>query len=79
MRCARMALKEYTCISTMPAHAPRPWYVSCYLKGIKPKKVQLITIFKGCLPFVSMVFLAIVMVYVFPQLVFWLPELFYSR
>ncbi len=50
-----------------------------YLKGIAPKYVQLITIFKGCLPFVSMVFLAMVMVYVFPQLVFWLPELFYSR
>ncbi len=50
-----------------------------YLKGIAPKYVTLITIFKGCLPFVSMVFIAMVMVYVFPQLVFWLPELFYSR
>jgi tripartite ATP-independent transporter DctM subunit len=50
-----------------------------YLKGIAPKYVTLITIFKGCLPFVSMVFLSMVMVYVFPQIVFWLPELFYSR
>ncbi|MHB1250418.1 MAG: TRAP transporter large permease, partial [Polaromonas sp.] len=50
-----------------------------YLKGIAPKYVTLITIFKGCLPFVSMVFLAMVVVYVFPQVVFWLPNVLYSR
>ena len=50
-----------------------------YLKGVAPKHVQLVAIFKGCLPFVGMVFLAMAAVYVFPQLVFWLPELLYSR
>jgi tripartite ATP-independent transporter DctM subunit len=49
-----------------------------YLKGIAPPFVQLWTIFKGCLPFVVMVFMAMAMVYIFPQTVFWLPELFYG-
>jgi TRAP-type mannitol/chloroaromatic compound transport system permease large subunit len=49
-----------------------------YLKGIAPPYVQLWTIFKGCLPFVSLVFVTMVAVYVFPQTIFWLPELFYG-
>ncbi|MGE0874952.1 MAG: TRAP transporter large permease subunit [Burkholderiales bacterium] len=49
-----------------------------YLKGIAPPFVQLWTIFKGCLPFVFMVFIAMAAVYIFPQTIFWLPELFYG-
>jgi len=49
-----------------------------YLKGIAPPFVQLWSIFRGCLPFVAMVFITMVVVYVFPQTVFWLPELFYG-
>lgn len=50
-----------------------------YLKGVAPKHVELVTIFKGCLPFLSMVIVAMVLVYVFPQLVYWLPEVFYGN
>ena len=50
-----------------------------YLKGVAPKHVQLVTIFKGCLPFLSMVFVAMALVYIFPQLVYWLPDLFYGN
>ncbi len=50
-----------------------------YLKGVAPKHVELGTIFKGCLPFLSMVIVAMVLVYVFPQLVYWLPEVFYGN
>ena len=50
-----------------------------YLKGVAPKEVLLSTIFKGCLPFVSMVFVAMAAVHIFPSLVFWLPEVLYSR
>ncbi len=49
-----------------------------YLKGIAPKHVLLSTIFRGCLPFLGMVIVAMVMVYVFPALVFFLPDLFYG-
>ena len=50
-----------------------------YLKGVAPPQVLLSTIFRGCLPFVSMVFVAMAAIYVFPKLVFWLPEVLYSR
>ncbi|MCB1915500.1 MAG: TRAP transporter large permease subunit [Rhodocyclaceae bacterium] len=49
-----------------------------YLKGVAPPHVQLWEIFKGCFPFLGMVILSIVMVYVFPGLVTWLPDLFYG-
>ena len=50
-----------------------------YLKGIAPPHVQLWTIFKGCFPFLGMVFVSMIMVYVFPQLVYWLPGLIYGN
>ena len=49
-----------------------------YLKGVAPPHVQLWEIFKGCFPFLGMVILSIVMVYVFPGLVTWLSDLFYG-
>jgi tripartite ATP-independent transporter DctM subunit len=50
-----------------------------YLKGIAPKHVLLWTIFKGCFPFLTMVFVTMLLVYVFPQLVYWLPDVFYGN
>ena len=50
-----------------------------YLKGIAPPYVQLWTIFRGCFPFLTMVFIAMILVYVFPQLVYWLPDLMYGN
>ncbi|MBE0612552.1 MAG: TRAP transporter large permease subunit [Burkholderiales bacterium] len=50
-----------------------------YLKGIAPPHVQLWTIFKGCFPFLGMVFVSMILVYVFPQLVYWLPDLIYGN
>ncbi|MDP2065903.1 MAG: TRAP transporter large permease subunit [Burkholderiaceae bacterium] len=50
-----------------------------YLKGVAPKQVLLGTIFKGCLPFVSMVFVAMALMYIFPALVSWLPGVLYGR
>ena len=50
-----------------------------YLKGIAPKHVQLWTIFKGCFPFLGMVFVSMALVYIFPQLVYWLPGVLYGN
>ena len=50
-----------------------------YLKGIAPPHVQLVTIFKGCFPFLSLVFVTMALVYIFPRLMFWLPDLIYGR
>jgi tripartite ATP-independent transporter DctM subunit len=50
-----------------------------YLKGIAPPEVQLTQIFKGVMPFLMMVFLSMAIVYIFPQTVFHLPQVFYGR
>jgi len=49
-----------------------------YLKGVAPPHVQLWTIFRGCFPFLGMVFLTLVLMYVAPKLVYWLPDLMYN-
>jgi len=49
-----------------------------YLKGIAPPQVMLTEIFRGCFPFLLMVFICMALMYLFPQIVFYLPELFYG-
>ena len=49
-----------------------------YLKGIAPAEVKLTQIFSGCMPFLVCVFIAMFLMYAFPQIVFYLPELFYG-
>jgi len=44
-----------------------------YLKGVAPPHVQLVEIFKGVLPFLSMVILSMIMLYIFPEIALWLP------
>ncbi|MBQ2261422.1 MAG: TRAP transporter large permease subunit [Loktanella sp.] len=50
-----------------------------YLKGIAPPQVQLTHIFKGVMPYLGMVFIAMALMYQFPQIVFALPEAIYGR
>lgn len=50
-----------------------------YLKGIAPPQVRLTQIFAGSLPYVFMVFITMIVLYVFPDIVNWLPRLFYGR
>jgi hypothetical protein len=49
------------------------------LLRIAPPHVQLWTIFKGCFPFLIMVFISMILVYIFPKIVFWLPEQLYGN
>jgi tripartite ATP-independent transporter DctM subunit len=48
-----------------------------YLKGVAPPHVQLVEIFKGVLPFLSMVILSMIMLYIFPEIALWLPSQVY--
>ncbi|MFN3764556.1 MAG: TRAP transporter large permease subunit [Aliihoeflea sp.] len=50
-----------------------------YLKGIAPPEVRLTQIFAGSLPYVGMVFITMALLYTFPQIVYWLPEVIYGR
>jgi tripartite ATP-independent transporter DctM subunit len=50
-----------------------------YLKGIAPAHVLLTQIFRGCLPFLYIVLLSMLFVYVLPGTVTWLPRLMYGN
>ena len=49
-----------------------------YLKGIAPPEVKLTEIFKGCMPFLAMVFVAMILMYTVPEIVYYLPDLLYG-
>ena len=50
-----------------------------YLKGVAPKSLTLVTIFKGCLPFVGMVLFTLALTYVYPSMVTYLPDHFFNQ
>jgi len=50
-----------------------------YLKGIAPPQVKLTEIFAGCMPFLACVFISMVLMYVFPGIVFYLPDQMFGR
>ena len=45
-----------------------------YLKGIVPKEININDMFKGVVPFVGIQLIALVILYLFPQISLWLPE-----
>ncbi len=49
-----------------------------YLKGVSPPHVTLNQIFLGMLPFMAIQVLALVLLYTFPAIGLWLPELLYK-
>jgi len=49
-----------------------------YLKGVAPPHVQLIEIFKGVMPFLAMVFIAMILLYTFPDIAHGLPRYLYG-
>ncbi len=69
-----VALNTQTAFNTPPVAM-----AAFYLKGVAPPWVKLSDIFSGSLPFVGMVFLTMLLVYVFPDLALWLPRYLYSN
>jgi TRAP-type mannitol/chloroaromatic compound transport system permease large subunit len=49
-----------------------------YLKGVAPPHVSLNQIFAGVIPFMVIQIIAIVLLYVFPQIGLWLPRVLYN-
>jgi tripartite ATP-independent transporter DctM subunit len=49
-----------------------------YLKGVAPPHVELMDIFRGMMPFMFIVILSMVVVYVFPGIALWLPSYLYD-
>ena len=50
-----------------------------YLKGVAPKQVLLSQIFGGCMPFMYIVIFCMALIYIFPGIATWLPDVLYSR
>jgi TRAP-type C4-dicarboxylate transport system permease large subunit len=50
-----------------------------YLKGVSPAGVELMQIFKGVMPYLVIIVLAMSLLYIFPGIALWLPEQFYGR
>ncbi len=50
-----------------------------YLKGVAPPQVELVDIFRGSMPFLIMVFIAMAALYIFPDIALYLPTLIYGR
>jgi tripartite ATP-independent transporter DctM subunit len=50
-----------------------------YLKGIAPRHVLLTQIFSGCMPFLYIVIVSMLVVYIWPQIVLWLPKAIYGN
>jgi len=49
-----------------------------YLKGVAPPNVSLAQIFLGSMPFLGLVILSMVMLYIWPQIGLWLPSVLYK-
>jgi tripartite ATP-independent transporter DctM subunit len=49
-----------------------------YLKGVAPKEVSINDIFKGVMPFIWIVLVAMILLYTFPEIGLWLPRQIYG-
>jgi TRAP-type mannitol/chloroaromatic compound transport system permease large subunit len=49
-----------------------------YLKGVAPKSVLLTQIFRGCMPFLYIVIVCMIMIYLWPEIALWLPRAMYG-
>jgi TRAP-type mannitol/chloroaromatic compound transport system permease large subunit len=50
-----------------------------YLRGVAPKEVKLIHIYKGVIPFIVLQLIGLTIVVIWPQLVLWLPSVAYGN
>ncbi|HEX9396750.1 MAG TPA: TRAP transporter large permease subunit [Burkholderiales bacterium] len=50
-----------------------------YLKGVSPPHVTLNQIFAGMMPFMGIQLVALALLYIFPQIGLWLPQMLYAR
>ena len=69
-----VALNTQTAFNTPPVAM-----AAFYLKGVAPPHVKLTDIFSGALPYVFMVFVTMVLVYIFPGIALWLPGVLYGN
>ena len=50
-----------------------------YLKGVLKNKIELMTIFRGIMPYLGIVIFTMVMMYAFPGIALWLPDVLFGE
>ena len=50
-----------------------------YMKGVAPKGIEITTVYKGVIPFVILQMIAVGVVFNWPEIVTWLPEVAYGK
>jgi TRAP-type mannitol/chloroaromatic compound transport system permease large subunit len=50
-----------------------------YLKGVQTKNVELMEIFAGIMPFLGIVIFAMFLMYMFPGIALWLPDVLFAN
>lgn len=68
------------CVNLQTSFLTPPFgYALFYFKGVAPKGYTMMHIYKGILPFVLLQVVSIAILCLFPQIVTWLPDLFFGR
>ena len=50
-----------------------------YLKGVQSKNVELMEIFRGIMPFLAIVIFAMILLYIYPGIALWLPDVLFEN
>ena len=50
-----------------------------YLKGVCPKHIQLMDIYKGVIPFIVLQLVGLAILFLFPAIATWLPAIAYGK
>lgn len=68
------------CVNLQTSFLTPPFgYALFYFAGVAPKGYEMMTIYKGIVPFVVLQLIGLILVAVFPTTVTWLPNLFFGR
>jgi tripartite ATP-independent transporter DctM subunit len=66
-------------VNLQSAYLSPPMAMSAYyLKGVSPDYVQINQIFRGMIPYMFIVLVCLVLIYLFPGVVYWLPDSLYN-
>lgn len=68
------------CVNLQTSFLTPPFgYALFYLLGVAPKEVKMTHIYKGILPFVGLQVVGLLLLFFFPQIVTWLPSVFFGQ
>lgn len=67
------------CVNLQTSFLTPPFgYALFYLLGVAPEGVKMTHIYKGILPFVGLQIIGLVLIFMFPEIVTWLPSMFFG-